>query len=322
MARTRAYRKGVLEAENFAVAEVSEHLDVPETVVWVDLFCPSAAELHELAGELGLHELAVEDALEAHQRPKIDHYTTHLFLSCHMVEMGDDSDLLVHEIDAFIGDRWFVTVRKAHGCDIDRVVQRWDHSSNLAVYGVPYLLYGMLDVVADQYFDVVEDFDEYYENAASQIFSEHPLDPSEQRARFDRRIALVKVHRLVSLMTEAVGSLLRRERNILPPELEPYYQDVYDHLLRANEATDALRELISSIVDSNLALRDFRQNQVMKKVTSWAAIIAVPTLITGYYGMNVRYPGINTTWGFVLSLVLMAACSLGLYWLFRRKGWL
>jgi magnesium transporter len=322
MAHSRSYRKGVLEDEDFPVSQVSEHLDVPDTVVWVDLCAPSADDLHELAGELGLHELAVEDALESHQRPKIDHYDTHLFLSCHMTAIGQDGVLIVHEIDAFIGDRWFVTVRKSAECDLKPIVDRWDHSANLASCGVPYLLYGLLDVVADSYFGVVDAFDQYYETASAQLFADEPLVPGKQRERFEWRQSLVKVHRLVTLLAEAVGSLLRRERNIIPKELEPYYQDVYDHLLRARESTDSLRDLVSSLVESNLALRDFRQNVIMKKVTSWAAIIAVPTLITGYYGMNVDYPGINSHWGWILSVVLMVACSLGLYGLFRRKGWL
>jgi magnesium transporter len=321
MSRTRAYRKGVLEDENFPVDQVSEHLDVADTVVWVDLCAPSADELHELESELGLHELAVEDALESHQRPKLDHYPSHLFLSCHMVDMHD-GELMVHEIDAFIAQRWLITVRKSEGCDIDSIVARWDRSPDLATYGVAYLLYGLLDVVVDTYFDVVEDFDNYHESVSERLFADQPIDPSDQRDRFQMRQSLIKVYRLVTGLREAVGSLLRRERDVLPTALDPYFQDVYDHILRASDSIDTLRDLAGSIVETNLALRDFRQNQIVKKVTGWAAIIAVPTLITGYYGMNVRYPGVNTTWGWIVSVVVLIACSYGLYLLFRRKDWL
>jgi len=321
MSRTRAYRKGVLEDKNFPVSQVSEHLDIADTVVWVDLCAPSADELHELASELGLHELAVEDALESHQRPKLDHYPTHLFLSCHMVEL-QDGDLIIHEIDTFINQRWLITVRKSDGCDIDSIVARWDQSPDLAAYGVPYFLYGLLDVVADSYFDVVESFDTYYESVSDSLFADQPIDPSGQRNRFEMRQALVKVYRLVTGLREAVGSLLRREKGVIPTVLDPYFQDVYDHILRASDSIDTLRDLAASVVETNLALRDFRQNQITKKVTSWAAIIAVPTLITGYYGMNVRYPGLNTRWGFIVSVVLLLGCSLSLYLVFKRKGWL
>ncbi len=320
--RSRAYRKGELEAEGFPLADVSDYLARPDTIVWVDLCDPDHAELEQLKDELGLHELAVEDALEPHQRPKLDHYDKHFFLSCHMVDLAADHVTLDKtEIDSFVGDRWFITVRKGDDVDIDAVVKRWDRSSDLASCGVPYLLYGLLDVVADSYFTVLDQFDDYYEGVSESLFDEHPLDPASQRERFQARQSLVLIHRLVNGLREAVSSLLRRD-DVVPRPLDPYFQDVYDHLLRAGEMTDTLRELVTSIVETNLTLRDFRQNQVMKQVTSWAAIIAVPTLITGYYGMNVRYPGLNTTWGWVVSLVLLIGCSVALFQLFRKKGWL
>ena len=320
--RSRAYRKGELEAEGFPLEEVSDFLAKPDTMVWADLCNPDLEQLEQLKEELGLHELAIEDALEPHQRPKLDHYDQHIFLSCHLVELAD-GQVTVHktEIDAFMGDRWLITVRKGDDLDIDAVVRRWDHSSDLAAYGPTFLLYGLLDVVADSYFSVLERFDDYYERVSETLFEEHPLDPASQRERFEARQSLVKIHRLVNGLREAVSSLLRRG-DVVPTELDPYFQDVYDHLLRANEMTDTLRDLVTSIVETNLTLRDFRQNQVMKQVTSWAAIIAVPTLITGYYGMNVRYPGLNSTWGWLVSLALLIGCSVALFVVFRKKGWL
>jgi magnesium transporter len=136
------------------------------------------------------------------------------------------------------------------------------------------------------------------------------------------RRALVRFHRLAVPMREAVSTLMRREHDFVPDELYPYYQDLYDHILRVSESTDSLRDLVSTIVETNISLRDFRQNQVMKKVTSWAAIVAVPTLVTGFYGMNVPYPGFETHWGAWTSVGLMGALSLGLYGVFKKRGWL
>ena len=319
---TRVYRNGVLEAQGFPVADVSEWLEQPDTVVWVDLCGPSKDELHELADELGLHELAVEDALDPHQRPKLDHYETHLFLATHAVQVNADGDLDETEIDAFLGQRWIITVRKNDHFSMEPVLARWDRSSDLCKYGVSFLLYGLLDVIIDGYFDSVQMFDDFYDEIADGIFSERPLDPATAREWFQTRRALVRFHRLVVPMREAVSGLMRREHSAVAESLYPYYQDVYDHILRVTESTDALRDLISTIVETNLSLRDYRQNQIMKKVTSWAAIIAVPTLITGYYGMNVPYPGNGQTWGFVLSAVLIAVMSAALYALFRSKEWL
>jgi magnesium transporter len=292
-------------------------------VVWVDLCGPDRAQLVEKAGELGLHELAIEDALSAHQRPKVDHYESHLFLTAHAVTVDRTTASLVEtEIDAFIHPRWLITVRKNEDFDVDAVVRRWDRSADLAGHGVSFLLYGLLDVVVDDYFDAIQVFDAYYDEVSEGLFSDRPLDPSEQRHWFQMRQALVRFHRYVVPLREAVSTLMRREHDLAAGGLYPYFQDVYDHILRVTESSDALRDLVATIVETNLSLRDYRQNLVMKRVTSWAAIIAVPTLITGYYGMNVPYPGALRTWGVVTSAVLMVVVSGGLYLQFRRKEWL
>ena len=322
-AQTRVYRKGILDHHDFPVAEVSEFLDDPDTLVWVDYCGPTKEDLDELAGELGLHDLAVEDALGPHQRPKIDHYESHLFLSCHAVRVAPDgTGLDVSEIDAFIGDRWLVTVRKDAGFSMEPVVARFGRDSKLAALGVSFLLYALLDVVIDGYFEAVQAFDDFYDTISEGIFADEPLDPAQQRNWFEMRRALVRFHRLVVPMRESVSALMRREHTTVPEELFPYYQDLYDHILRASESTDSLRDLVSTIVETNLTLRDYRQNLIMKKVTSWAAIIAVPTLITGYYGMNVPYPGFGHTRGVVVSAALLVVGSAGLYTIFKRRGWL
>lgn len=322
-ALTRVYRKGVLEAEGFPVADLSEYLEEPDTVVWVDFCAPSREQLRELEAELGLHELAVEDALGPHQRSKLDRYDTHLFLSSHAVRVNRDEGTLEEtEIDAFLDERWLITVRKDEGFPMDPVLRRWDRSSDLAIHGVSFLLYGLLDVVVDGYFEAVEAFDVYYDGVSEGIFSERPLNPGEQRHWFQMRRAMVRFHRLVVPMREAVSALMRREQDIVPAELYPYYQDVYDHILRVSESSDSLRDLVSTIVETNLSLRDYRQNLIMKKVTSWAAIIAVPTLITGYYGMNVPYPGSGEPAGVLMSAALIVVMSSGLYLLFRHRDWL
>lgn len=321
--RTRAYRAGVLDAENFPLADVSERLVDADTFVWVDLVDPTREQLGELAGELGLHELAVEDALGPHQRPKLDHYATHLFLSCQAVRVvPDDGELVETEVDAFINHRWLITVRKDQGFSLETALIRWDRSPDMLVHGASFLLYGLLDVIVDQYFDAVQAFDEYYDEVSEGIFSDEPLEPSQQRLWFKMRRSLVRFHRLVVPLREVVSSLMRREHSVVAEDLYPYYQDIYDHVLRVSESSDALRDLVSTIVETNLSLRDYRQNQIMKKVTSWAAIIAVPTLITGYYGMNVPYPGFNQAWGAVASGALTIALSGALFLLFRRRDWL
>jgi magnesium transporter len=320
---TRAWRDGELTAEGFPVADVSEHLAAdPSVVVWVDLCEPGREELLVLADELSLHELAVEDALGPHQRPKLDHYDTHQFLSIHAVRLDPDSGALDEtEIDAFINPRWMITIRKNDRFPIEPVVQRWDRSTTLTHHGVAFLLHGLLDHVVDQYFVAVDRFDEFYDTLSEALFDERPLTPTDQRHWFAMRRSLVRFHRLVVSMREAVSAIMRREQD-LAGDLYPYYQDVYDHVLRIGESSDALRDLGATIVETNLVLRDFRQNQVVKRVGSWAAIIAVPTLITGYYGMNVPYPGSGTTAGVVVSAALAIGLPAGLFVYFRHRDWL
>ncbi len=316
------WRHGVVVAEDFPLDDVSDHLADPENFVWVDLCRPSKELLHELAIEFGLHELAVEDAHNTHQRPKLDRYETHSFMSCHAVQVDPaTASLVTVEIDAFLHSRWLITVRHDE-FSMEPVLQRWDRSSDLVTHGVSFLLYGLLDVVIDGYFDTVQQFDDYYDEVSEGLFADEPLSPQQQRNWFQMRRALVQFHRLVVPMREVVSGLMRREHSMLPEALYPYYQDVYDHILRVVESTDSLRDLVSTIVETNISLRDYRQNQVMKKVTSWAAIIAVPTLVTGWYGQNVPYPGSGETWGVAATAVLVAGGSGSLYLLFKRRNWL
>jgi magnesium transporter len=320
--RTRCYRDGHLDAEGFPVAAVSEHLERADTLVWVDFRHPTADDLAEVAAELGLHELAVEDALEPHQRSKIDRYATHLFMAAYAARLDrDQAELVKTEVDAFVGKQWLVTVRSDE-FDMAPVLERWDSAPELVAVGVGFLLYALLDVIVDGYFDAISAFDDYYDEVGDGIFSDRPVGPEQQREWFEMRRTLTRFYRLVAPLREALSGLLRRERELVHPDLLPYYQDLYDHVLVVSEGADSLRDLVSSLVEANLSLRDYRQNQVMKKVTSWAAIIAVPTLITGYYGMNVPYPGFEQQTGVLVSTAVMVLLSLGLYGIFKRRDWL
>ena len=320
---TRVYRAGVLEAESFPVAEVSDFLDERDTVVWVDISDPSAEELAELAEELGLHELAVEDVMGPEQRPKLDRYDTHLFLTAYHLSLDLDTPRLEGlEVYAFFNDRWLVTVRRGDGFPIREVMARCDRSPKLQVYGVGFLLYSLLDVIVDEYFSIVSAFDDYYDDVTDDLFAEQSVEPSRQRHWFEMRRETVRFHRVVVPMREAVSALMRHEREVVPEGLYPYFQDVYDHILRVTEASDGLRDLVTAIVETNFSLRDYRQNLIVKKVSGWAAIIAVPAMITGYFGMNVPFPGSGQVAGVIVSTLLIAGASLGLYFVFRRNDWL
>jgi magnesium transporter len=323
MHRTRLYRNGVIEGEGFPVADVSDHLADPSAVVWFDMCEPSAEDLASISGELGLHPLAVEDAVQEHQRPKVDRYNSHLFVTAYSVALDTTTgQLAVREIDAFVTKNAVVTVRKSPDFDIDAVVKHWDQSPDLAVHGTGYLLYGLLDYVVDTHFEAVQSLDTQVEGLEDGLFEETPKDKEMQERTFQLRKSLVTLRRVVLPMREVVNSLLRRDMQVIDAEMMPYYQDVYDHVLRATEWTESLRDLVTTILETHLTVRGNRLNVIMKQVTSWAAIIAVPTAVTGFYGQNVPYPGFGHVTGLWTSSLLTLGLAVGLFIVFRRKDWI
>jgi magnesium transporter len=305
------------------LADVSEHLHEDSALVWVDLCAPDATDLQLVADELGLHHLAVEDATEGRQRPKLDCYPEHDFLSAYSVRLDVETGRLVTaEIAAFITSSALVTVRRDDSFSIDGLLSRWDDDVDLTKHGVGALVHGLLDFVVDGHFDTVESLDDQIEQLEDLLFDDHPHDQDVQRRSFELRKSLVKLRRVVLPMREVVNTLMRRDLGLVSDELMPYYQDVYDHVLRATEWTESLRDLVNTILETNLTIQGNRLNIITKKVTSWAAIIAVPTAITGFYGQNVPYPGFAHESGFLTSSIVIVLLSGALYLTFKRKGWL
>ena len=317
------YRHGNLEDENFPLDQISEHLELEDAVVWVDMCAPDIEDLRLVADELGLHALAVEDAVGERQRPKLDHYASHDFLSAYAVWLDiDTGELHSKEIAVFITKSALITVRKDEQFDIEQVVQRWDQTPDLNKFGVGALLYGLLDFVIDTHFTAVTSLDEQIEGIEDLLFDDRTPNSDVQRRSYELRKSLVLLRRVTLPMREVVNTLMRRDTHVLRPELLPYYQDVYDHVLRATEWTESLRDLVQSILETNLTMQGNRLNVITKKVTGWAAVIAVPTAVTGFYGQNVPYPGFGHHSGFIASTAIIVVLSLLLYGIFRRNDWI
>lgn len=322
MVTTRLYRDGALVEQDFPVARVSDLLAEDGVTVWADFVSPTAEDLTTIEEELGLHRLAVEDALHDYQRPKIDRYDSHLFLAAYSVELDSESGTLdTHEIKAFITRHALVTIRPPE-FDMTRVTARWDNDGDLASHGVAFLLWGLLDTIVDGHFATVQELDGEIEQLEDALFDETPRSEEVQKRSFELRKSLVRLRRVVLPMREVLNTILRRDLQVVDEDMSHYFQDVYDHVLRATEWTESLRDLVTTILETNLSIQGNRMNLVMKKVTSWAAIIAVPTAITGFFGQNVLFPGFGTGWGVVLSLALIGVSSAFLYATFRRNDWL
>jgi len=323
MRHNRLYRNGVLEQQDFECERISDHLEEPDTVVWLDLETPTEEEIGLLAEEFGLSPLAVEDAMHEHQRPKVDHYDSHLFISVYGVELADDTgELSARELAVFAAERYLITVRKTPGFDMEAVTAAWDSNQALAKNGVSFLLHGLLDHVVDAHFSVVQDLDDCVEEIEDRLFDPKPQTSAVQRRSFEMRKSLVRLRRVALPMREVVNTLMRRDVGMVTSEMQPYYQDVYDHVLRVTEWTESLRDLVTTIQDSNLQIQSNRLNEVMKKLTAYAAIFAVPTAITGFFGQNVPYPGFGNHAGFIAMVVLLAGATVALITFFKVKDWL
>lgn len=322
--RSRAYRAGRLVAEDFPLADVSDWIGHEDAAVWFDMRNPSPAELEELREELGLHSLAIEDAEHLRQRPKVDRYEGHLVLSMYRVRATGDGALDASPVLAFITPRALITVHRPGALDVADTVKRWDESPDLIGHGLPFLVYGLLDYIVDGYFEALQSLDDTIESLSDLIFQTASGKESAEALRqtFELRRGLLTARHVITPMREVVNALMRRDWSRIDSDLVPYYQDVYDHVLRAADWTDNLRDLLATVRETQLTIQGNRMNLIMKKVTSWAAIIAVPTAVTGFYGQNLPYPGFDKEWGFALSSAIIVVGGALLYWIFRRKDWL
>ena len=323
-ARTRLYLDGVLAAEGFPLAEISDRIEAPGAVVWLDLAAPAAADLETISEEFSLSPLAVEDAVAPRERPKLDRYADHLFLNIYAADLdAATGELTTSEIAAFVTPRALITVRKDDRFDVDRLIGAWDANRDLATSGVGYLLHGLLDVVVDSHFAAVQLLDDELEELEDHLFDvARPGGCDVPRRSFELRKSLVHLRRVVLPTREVVNSLMRRDLGVVDAAIAPSYQDVYDHVLRATEWTEGLRDLVTTILETHLTIQSNRLNETMKKLTGWAAIIAVPTAVTGFFGQNVPYPGFGHESGLWESVIIMVGIALLLYVMFKRRGWL
>ncbi len=310
----------MLETEDFPPDRLAEYLADEDLTVWLDLGTPDEGDLQILAGPMGLHELAIEDALQSHQRPKLDEYDTHYYLTAYSVTLDSTTYRLTkNEVSVFITDRAVLTVRPNEAFDIDEVVRRWDNLTHLAKNGVDFLVHGLLDYVVDTQFDIVASLEDRVEELEDMIFDEHLANRDQLRQALALRRSLVTLRRVAVPLREVVNTLTRR---VSGTPMAPYFQDVYDHVLRVAEWTESLRELLGTFRETQLNIQSNRLNLIMKKVTGWAAIIAVPTAITGFYGQNLPIPGAQQPWGAWVSSIVIVVTSVGLYAMFKRRDWL
>jgi magnesium transporter len=291
--------------------------------IWVDVRDPSPDELAELQRVFGLHDLAIEDTLRWNQRAKLEFYADYLFIVAHAMTLDDDDELIDREVHLFAAPgRYLISVRRDPAFEFDGVIHRLKADRALAREGIGFPLYAILDEIVDGYLTVVDRFEDLSDDIEDRVFAEEEaaLDVQEDIFRLKRRV--VRFRRLASPLREVVD-LLNEAPDVVTNALRPYYRDVLDHVIRATEFCDNIRDLLTSALESQLAQVSNRLNVAMRQMTAWAGIILVPTLIAGVYGMNFEHmPELSWVFGYPFALALMFASAAILYILFKRKEWL
>jgi len=304
-----------------AIDDISEVLKVDGQFVWIGLHEPSEELLRKIQEEFGLHDLAVEDAHAAHQRPKLEEYGDSLFVvlrTARLTEHGSEFG----ETHAFVGPRYVVTVRHGPSLSYADVRHRCESTPHLLAKGAGFVLYAIMDFIVDQYFPIVDHFEERLQELEEEIF-DGTVDRETTSRVYELKRQLGTLKRAVSPLIDICNRLVRYDMAMIPESSRPYFRDIYDHVVRINDSIDNLRELLTTALEANLSLASMQQNEVTKKLAAWAAILAVPTAIAGIYGMNFRHmPELDWRFGYGVVMGAIAVVCGVLYWRFRRAGWL
>ena len=317
-----AYEEGRKIAD-IPVADISEYVHRPNAFVWVALFEPTQAELDEIAQEFSLHPLAVEDASKGHQRPKIEEYEDSLFVVLHTIEEvpEDPAHLLVGEMHVFIGRNYVLSIRHRTHKGFTEVRTRTEREPDLLRFGSAYVLYALMDAVVDRYFPIVDNLSNQLEEIEESLF-----DSGSTRRKIQDLYALKRrlmtLHHAVQPLMEAVGKLYGGRVPQLLAGMGEYYRDVYDHLARIEGAIESIREMLQTAISVNIAFISLAESEVTKRLAVWGALITVPTLIAGIYGMNFKHmPELDWATGYPFAVTLMIVVDALLYWRFKKAGW-
>lgn len=305
-----------------ALDEISDVLADPEGgFVWLCLYEPDEALLGKLQEEFGLHDLAIEDAREAHQRPKIEVYGPSLFVAAHTAQVVD-GEVAFGETHAFLGPRYLVTVR--HGASLPHAPARArvEREPGQLALGPAYALYAILDFVVDHYQPIIDEFGARLSRLEQEIFAEEfRRGTVEKLYALKREVTRFRV--AIAPLQDVLSQLARQHGALVPGEAQLYFRDVHDHAIRLNDSIDTLRELLTAAMNVNHSLVTAAQGEVVKRLAGWAALLAAPTLIASWYGMNFRHmPELDDRYAYPVLLGVVAAVCIGLYLYLKKVRWL
>ncbi len=317
-----AYVEGRRVAD-LGIDQIRGALTRSDQFVWLGLYEPDRAILRDIQQQFQLHDLAIEDAYDAHQRPKLELYEDSLFVVLRTAQIvRTPRHIEFGETHLFIGSNYVITVR--HGSLQSHVGlrHRCESTPQQLAKGPGYVLYSLMDFVVDQYLPIVAEIEEEVQELEDALL-DNPSSTEATHRIYRLKRDLLSLRRAVAPLAEVANRLTRADLPHIPDEIRPYFRDIYDHVLRLNETIDMQRELLTTALEAHLSLMSVAQNEHMKRITAWAAMIAVPTMIAGIYGMNFSVmPELQWAYGYYLSLAVMGLASVGLFFGFRRSGWL
>jgi magnesium transporter len=316
-----AYRRSDGQRRALAPSDIAATLSDPDAFVWVGLHEPDDALMASMQAAFDLHELAVEDAQKAHQRPKIELYDDSLFIVLHTAQFVG-GHVRFGETHIFMARNFLLTVR--HGASLSYAAARARCETDRRQFrlGPSYGLYAICDFIVDNYLPIVQGFEAELEELESAVFEQDFSRETIQRL-YDLKKELVKLRLAVAPMQDILNQLMRGYQELIHEEMRAYFRDVYDHARRANETIDTVREMLTAAMNVNLALVSVGQNEVVKKLAGWAALVAAPTLIASWYGMNFQYmPELDDTWAYPVLIAVTVTVVLVLYRMLRRAKWL
>jgi magnesium transporter len=315
------YEKGRRRDGKLSLEQAHEASRAEDAFVWLGVAEPSAEEFGVIARQFDLHELAVEDAVKAQQRPKVELFGDTLLVVVKTITRPDPSHAVeVGELLLFVNSDFIITVRHGEG-ELSSVRERVERRPDLVAHGTGVVLYAILDHVVDDYGEVAQTVDGEIQAVERQVFSPERSNPVEQIYRLEREV--LDLYRVVSPLLEAVDEISEGQFEAIPSTLDDYFRDVHDHLQRVTGRVAGFRELLGGALQANLTQVSVRQNEDMRKISAWVAIAAVPTMVAGIYGMNFDHmPELHWRYGYFTVLALIALVCLVLYRRFKRVGWL
>lgn len=323
MHQSRLYRNGAVASENFDVARTGELLAEEDAFAWLHLEAPDGADLDLLSSALGVSRLAAAELVRTGQRTKITRHDSYVVMTVYLTHVDPKTaELRTSELGVAASDRWLVTLPRTGSLDADELRHTWDESPDLAVHGVAFLVHGLLERAVDSHFDAVQQIDDALDAVEADLFADQVRNGGVPVRSYAVRKALVGLRRVALPMREILLAFTRRDLHFMDDDMIPYFADVYEQVLRITEWTETLRDLVTTLQDSALQIQNNLINEVMRQLSAWAAIFAASTAITGFYGMNVLYPQINSAVGAITASSLLILVTVALIIFFRAKRWL